>query len=541
MVTQQDIRDSQLRGTRKHPLPIAAATIVLTAAVATIASRHVRGRLLFSRVALVVIGLEFAALALWQRHRVLETLKTFFTAPDHPLNLAIFRMALFGAIFNDVNISSTLSFSRMPAGLEFAPWGMAHVLLYLPINPAWAKTACVLLLIFCVTGFVGFLSRTSALACAILGFYVFGISNFFGKVDHNHHLLWFAVLLAASPCGDALAVDVLLAERKRPLKGAFAAQPDRAYALPLRFAALLMGVIYFFPGFWKLWQSGLDWFLTDDLRNQLYLFWTWSYHAAWLPLFRIDQHPLLCKAAAIATVLFELSFIFLVFSPKLRPVAAFAGFIFHSSTNLLMQISFLSLRICYVALIDWAALLRCMRTPLRPWRTPLEALPPLTPAGARSAPIVAVGILLLVGSICAGITRHVHGWPFACYPTFSSSTPERIPSLTLFFERPSGAEIPVADLGFPYHRFYGLSRDLLAIQDRVERDDRLRLLWSRAVQVYPELSAQGEARFYLEDLWINPGRWERNPANRRLLFAFDPSEHPVPTRGSALYPDVEWQ
>src|SRR5579859_3108458 len=305
---------------------IATLAVVATVVGSVIVSRHVEGKLLFSRVALVGIAVELLTVAFLRRQRVAQILKEFFTASAHPMNLAIFRMAVFWAIFHEVQLDEIHSFSRMPSGLQFAPWGMGAVLPYLPIHARLAGITGLLLLLFSTAGFVGIFSRTSALASAILGFYAFGIPQFYGKVDHNHHLLWFAMILAVSPCGDFLALDAAVAAWKRADRGITdPLRPSRAYALPLRFVMLLMGIIYFFPGFWKLWQSGFDWFLSQNLPGQLHLFWTWSFDGHWAPAFRIDRHVLVCRISAAATVLFELTFVLFMFSRKLRAVAAVAG------------------------------------------------------------------------------------------------------------------------------------------------------------------------------------------------------------------------
>ena len=46
------------------------------------------------------------------------------------------------------------------------------------------------------------------------------------------------------------------------------------YGLPVRVIWLLFGVLYFFPGFWKYWRSGLDWAFTDNMKYPLY--WNWQ-------------------------------------------------------------------------------------------------------------------------------------------------------------------------------------------------------------------------------------------------------------------------
>ncbi len=636
---------------------IAAVVVVASVLGSVIMSQHVERRLFFSRAALIGIAAELVILVVLQRCRVLQTLKTFFTTATHPLNLAIFRMAVFWAIFNEVQLVSIVSFSRMPSGLQFAPWGMSALLPCLPIDATWATIASVLLLVFSTTGFVGIFSRTSALACALLGFFALGIPDFYGKVDHNHHLVWFATILAVSPCGDFLALDAFVAARKRADRGITDPfPPSKAYALPLRFVMLLMGVIYFFPSFWKLWQSGFDWFLTDNLRHQLYLFWTWSFNGPWLPTFRINQHVLLCRIAAAATVSFELSFIFLMFSQKLRVLAALEGFVFHASTNWFMGISFLSLRVCYVALFDWASIFASIGRALcredlffvydgtcsssrrlvgfvRVWdvfnrvtyingadkealASPLLSLPergkeslaqktfaavhnkswtgflaccalawripllwpivpvlyfwPATnrvsavyvkPAGARLVPadgvpqmaggerrvqlacVAVVGSILLLGAVWGGMGRRINGWPFACYPTFSLPPPEQIASLNVVAVAPSGEETPVRNFGFSYHRFYGLSRNILAIEDPFVRNDRLLFLWVRAVQLAPELRTTTAVKFYVENLWIDPDLWSRNPEDRKLLFVWHPpSDGSIPQpHANTHFSYTEWQ
>jgi hypothetical protein len=664
----QDTVEAQSRGPTRSVAPLRdkrgakrlvnIATIVVVASVvgSVIVSSHVDRRLLFSRAALIGIAAELVILAILQRRRVAQALTDFFTASTHPMNLAIFRIAVFWAIFHEVQLSEIVSFSRMPPGLQFAPWGMGALLPHLPIHARLAAIAGVLLLVFSIAGFLGIFCRTSAMACALLGFYAFGIPQFYGKVDHNHHLLWFAMILAFSPCGDSLAVDGVVAAWKRADRGITDPPPaSPAYALPLRFVMLLMGVVYFFPGFWKLWQSGFDWFLTDNLRGQLYLFWTWSFDGSWLPAFRIDQHVLLCRIAAAATPLFELSFIFLMFHRTLRAVAALEGFMFHALTNWFMRISFLSLRVCYVALFDWewifgylgGALYRemiffvydgtcswsrrlvgfarvwdiCERVTfingadqealsnllldlpeqgkgllaqktfaaahngswtgssayrVLAWRIPVlwpivpilhfwlpgnrlpavhkrPAEPSLIPAHAgppvacwrsfQLGLVAVVGSLLLSGSILGGITRNINGWPFACYPTFSSPPPEQISFLTVVAVAPSGTETAVTNFGFPFHRYYGLSRNILAIDDAFERNDRLLLVWARAVRVAPELRATTAVKFYGENWWIDPDSWSRNPKNRKLLFVWQP-----PADGSISQPhanthlsETEWQ
>ncbi len=664
----QDTVDVPLRRNARavppHPYPkrerrlvivIAALVIVVSVVGSVVVSRHIEQRLFFSRAALVGIAIELGILGFLCRRRVAQILKEFFTATAHPLNLAIFRVAVFWAIFHEVQLSGIGSFSRMPSGLQFAPWGMGVLLPHFPIHARLAAAAGKLLLVSSAAGIVGIFSRTSALACALLGFYALGIPQFYGKVDHNHHLIWFAMILAASPCGDFFALDAVVGGWKRADRGITdLLPPSQVYALPLRFVMLLIGAIYFFPGFWKLWQSGFDWFLTDSLRQQLYLFWTWSFDGSWLPAFRIDQHLLFCRIAAATTALFELSFIFLMFHRTLRAVAVLEGLVFHASTNRLMRISFLSLRVCYVALLDWAGIFAFIgralyreelffvydgtcsssrrlvgfvqvwdvfqriayinsagkealsRLPLRlpergkellgqkafaathnkrwtgssayrvlAWRIPIlwpivplfyfwphsnklpavyqgpaepqpvptHAVPQIAGCRVQLGCIAVVGSLLLLGTVCGGMSRHINGWPFACYPTFSLPPQRQIASLRVVAVAPSGAEVAVTDFGFPYHRYYGLSTNILSIKDPLLRNDRLLLVWARALRVTPQLRTSVAVKFYVENLWIDPDLWGRNPENRKLLFEWrPPADGSIPERYSNMhFSYTEWQ
>ena len=97
-----------------------------------------------------------------------------------------------------------------------------------------------------------------------------------------------------------------------------------------------MGVIYFFPGLWKIITSQLYWAFSDNMKYQLYE--KWFLLDGWTPFFRIDHYPFLYKLGGLMTLLFETSFIFLILFPKTRMLAAISGLLFHNFTNLFMKI-----------------------------------------------------------------------------------------------------------------------------------------------------------------------------------------------------------
>lgn len=309
-------------------------------------------KLLLSRGLLIVIAILLIVMAIRNREQVKNTVSKFFTELTHPLNLAIFRIVIFVTLIKFINIPRIVWFSQMPEQLQFLPGNLGWVFNYLPVNAEVAKVTSILMLVFCFTGAIGLFSRTSALLVTILGFYVLGIPQLWGKVNHYNHLLWFPAILAVSRCGDFFSVDAVVAAWKRADRGIVnPPTASRIYTLPLRFVWLLMGVIYFFPGFWKFWNSGYQWAWSDNLTFQMYR--KWLELDGWTPIFRIDQYPLLNRTSGLWTIAWEISFVFLIFLPKWRPFAVLMGLFFHNMTQLFMRISFWTLQACYVAFFNW--------------------------------------------------------------------------------------------------------------------------------------------------------------------------------------------
>ncbi|WP_392530682.1 DCC1-like thiol-disulfide oxidoreductase family protein [Nostoc sp. C117] len=315
-------------------------------------------RIQLSRIIFIGIFVQLLVLGVQKRRYAIKTVREFFTGTTYPINLAILRIFVFGTILLQVNqsFSRIVWLSQLPKELLIFPSGLKFLFSdFIPINGTLAQITSWLLIICSFTAMIGLFTRTSAWLTVILTFYVMGIPQFYGKVNHDHHLLWFAAILAVSRCADVLSLDAIFLSWKRADRGEI--EPpglSRVYALPLRYVWLLFGVIYFFPGLHKVWQPGFDWAFTDNLKYQIYSIWLERNEIdGWMPLLRIDQYPVLYHLAAISSICFELSFIFLVFLPVTRYIAAFGGLLLHNSIGLVMYIKFVSLQLCYVAFFDW--------------------------------------------------------------------------------------------------------------------------------------------------------------------------------------------
>jgi len=121
----------------------------------------------------------------------------------------------------------------------------------------------------------------------------------------------------------------------------------------LRFMWLLLGTVYFFPGWWKLTLGRMEWLNGTYIKHALYACPT---PLPWLHNSVLYEQPLLLIVASVAVVLFELSFIVMVFHRTTRYIATLGGLLFHNLCLLFIHIGFLRMQACYCALIEWSAL-----------------------------------------------------------------------------------------------------------------------------------------------------------------------------------------
>lgn len=200
------------------------------------------------RVFFVTGAAWLLALTLVRYHPTILT--SYFDEEGSPLSLAIFRIVVFSLLLSLVDVPSLVETARKAANIRQSPPLMGWFFNHVPLGQVWVATAARLMQAACTLALIGLFSRSSALVAGLLGVYVLGIPELLGKINHGKHvLIWFALLLGASRCGDALSVDSLLWSLRNPedLKGA---RPPAStiYGRPLRWAWLLIGLIFFFRG-----------------------------------------------------------------------------------------------------------------------------------------------------------------------------------------------------------------------------------------------------------------------------------------------------
>jgi hypothetical protein len=462
-------------------------------------------------------------------------------APEGPaLDLAVFRITVACVIAASASVAVADQWAALPEATRVAPLGVGWLVPHLPIDPVTVRVARVVLYAACASAALGIFSRASFTIVALALSYVLLVPQLGGAVFHDHHLLWFAVLLAASPCGDALSVDAWIAKRRarpRPTHG-------RAHGASVRIAWILIGLVFFFPGVHKLATSGLAWIWSDNLRNQIW--WKWAQDPSLVPSLRIDRAPLVLRALAALTVIFELTFLPLVFWRRTRALVVIGALCFHQATDYFMGVRFTVLFLCYTVFVPWDAIVQRVHALALAGRTngvsgrasrpgPFRRLASLVfkkraPIAGTASPIpVAIaGVLLVLPVAGFGAAGAMQAYPFACYPTFEWIPDDHMPGLAIELERADGSRAELSRDQFlePGPRGWALEWRLAGVYDGAH-PERIDAWWRAASAREPLASASRGAiavRFYRVSRSVDPdhpGRERSRRAIHRLALARD--------------------
>jgi len=348
-------------------------------------------------------------------------------------NLAVFRVVFLGAVVAPLAWRTLVWTAGVMPGLPRDTWAPVAFFAWLPpdvltdARVAWALALANL--VFVLMGLAGVRVRMTLGAATLLSLYVFGLMQNAGKVDHYHHVIWFMALLAVGPSARFLSVDALLGSRRG------VSMPAGDALATLRAVWILFGLIYLGPGVAKLASAmGEGWARPDHLR--LIVWWQWFarslYQPGFAPAHWVDSVPSwLVGAAGLAVIAFEIGFAFLVLFRRARHVLAAAGPLFHLVNGVVLGIWFAFLVPAYVALVDWAAILRRFGIADEP---PAPAVG--RPAGGRRVLVVAAVLIMAQAGTSAGRILRPQWvgpvWPFDLYPTFAS---RRAPEATLWEPR----------------------------------------------------------------------------------------------------------
>lgn len=347
-------------------------------------------------------------------------------ATGQPVDLAVFRVTVSAVVLLSLDVWDA---PKWAGAMGPAPLGWQTVAALLPTSTATAFVALGLVVVFTSLTLIGAWTRFSSVVAAVSLVWLLGVPQQSGLVLHTHHLAWFLALVASGPSGDVVSFDAWRARRRgSPVPG-----PSLAHGIPVRAAWLSIGLIFFFPGLWKL-LGGASWL--DGLPTLI----AWKRFQLGLP--RLELPPFLIRAGGVGSIAFELSVGALLVFRRTRALGVIAAFAFHAGVQWVMGIAFSSLWSCYLVFVPWSR-----------WfgGAPGAVSSPPSP---RAGFIVAS--LLLGAQVMTGALGLESAWPVACYPTFRTRAPEQVRWVEL--ETSDGLVVSVDQLRQgPNQRWWGLS------------------------------------------------------------------------------------
>jgi predicted DCC family thiol-disulfide oxidoreductase YuxK len=210
-----------------------------------------------------------------------------------------------------------------------------------------------------VTSAVGLFTRISTAGAFVLGTYLIGIPESFGKIHHADAILvWAMAVFALSRSGDGWSLDGLIRAARRP--GQPASPPSGEYTWPIRMMWLVMCVIFFCAGVSKLRHGGLSFVVSDALATHFIHANYGIGRPAGRPLTEwglwFARHPALCRFMGAGSLLFELALPLALFSRWARRIVVPGVFLLQLGITFLMGPDFLRFAFCYLFWVPWALL-----------------------------------------------------------------------------------------------------------------------------------------------------------------------------------------
>ena len=268
---------------------------------------------------------------------------TFWFTPAAPWPLGLCRAGFFGSFYVLFLSRTDLRwYALFPP--EFYQPRSFFAWLALP-TPSWEVMGWLVTAfeISVILAALGLLSRLATLTAFVLGLYVLGLQFNYGYLHWAHAIVPIVMgVLALAPCGDALSLDALI---RRAATGK-TANTGGQYRWPIQLVRLVFVSVFLAAGLAKLRQAGLEWVLSDTLRNYFlenqYVFRSEG-AAAWSHLLAdwLIVRPGLCRGLAGVVLAVELSAPAALFSRCARRWLIPVLFLFQGGNVLLLYQNFL--------------------------------------------------------------------------------------------------------------------------------------------------------------------------------------------------------
>ena len=271
--------------------------------------------------------------------------------PSSPFALGVVRFFVHGIFLFDTVVTSYSALGSLPPTIlrptgvmKFLPWSFFDALQ----TQRGMLTLKTLMLISLVLSTAGFLTVISTKTSLLLVLFYQGLLRSFGHFNHDEMIaIYFLVVLAFTPCGDAFSIDSRLGK-------ANSQRPAFAYAYPILLMQLLLAWAYFSSALIKLRVAGWKYLSADNLPALAIFHSLDNLHdtafrgAFWLPQVR-EYLPYAVGFILVWELLFPLA----VFFRRLRWLILGIGFVFHVATVPLMNIGFPHQLLMYVVFVNW--------------------------------------------------------------------------------------------------------------------------------------------------------------------------------------------
>lgn len=211
---------------------------------------------------------------------------------------------------------------------------------------------------------VGYFTSISTKVAALLVIFYQGLLRSFSHFNHDEMIgVYFLVVLAFTPCGDAFSVDSWR-------RGPTTRQPGFRYGYPLLLMMSLMAWAYFSSALLKFRVAGLSYFSSDNLPALAIYHSLDNLHDTEFKMaFSLPQWRNYLWIPTGLVLLWELLFPLAVFWRKVRWWLLGFGMVFHLSTLVMMNIFFPHQLAMYAVFVDWSRINQVVKDRLVPVRS----------------------------------------------------------------------------------------------------------------------------------------------------------------------------
>jgi HTTM domain len=274
--------------------------------------------------------------------------------PASAFALGVVRAIVHGTFLISVLVTSFSAFGSLPTtimrptgAMKLLPWSF-YDQLQTPSGMLILKSAMVLSLLL---GTLGFLTVITTKTSFLLVLFYQGLLRSFGHFNHDEMVaVYFLLVLAFTPCGDAFSIDSWLRKTKKE-------RPSFAYAYPILLLQMLLAWTYFSAALIKLRVAGWKYLSADNLPSLAIFHSLDNLHdTAFRLAFSLPQVKAYLPFAVGFVLVWELLFPLAIFWRRVRWWILGVGIIFHLSTLFLMNIFFPHQLAMYLVFVNWDGL-----------------------------------------------------------------------------------------------------------------------------------------------------------------------------------------